>query len=314
MTVQPVLEAWVEGIKKDMLQRLRAGQTSHGAREGAIWPVSFILSNIRGLIGVRGRNKVPFLHDLATNMNCLWLAITETWLNPSILDSELLIHMPGYTVLRQDRQGRIRGGVCLFLREDLTGEVLCAYSNGVCELLIVKVYQLDTIVVVVYRPPDTCLGEFKPILNKIDKVLQNLPAPSPNITLMGDLNFPSSAVTWQMADGGVLPRVGGHRVTQQGDGKQVRQQAANLCDLALKYSLTQQVAEPTREKEILDLIWSSNPDLVSSIQVDTFKDTTDHSVVSATTSFRLAKVIQKEENFLLDSGRRFKLLDLSKAP
>ena len=179
----------------DAKSRDDSGQTSHGGGEGAIWPVSFFLSNIRGLVGLRGRNKVPFLHDPATNRNCLWLAITETWLNPNILDSDLLIHMPGFTVLRQDRQGRIRGGVCLFLREDLSGEVLCAYSNGVCELLIVKVYQLNTIVVVVYRPPDTCLSEFKPVLNKIDTVLENLPAPAPNITLMGNLNFPSSAIT-----------------------------------------------------------------------------------------------------------------------
>ena len=107
----------------------------------------------------------------------------------------------------------------------------------------------------------------------------------------------------------------GHRVpAQSGNGRLVRQQAANLCDLAVKYSLTQQVTEPTREKEILDLIWSSNPDLVSNIQVDSFKDFTDHSVVSATTSYRLGREVKKEENYLLDSGKRFKLLDFSKAP
>ena len=223
--------------------------------------------------------------------------------------------MPGYTVIRQDRQGRIRGGVCLFLRDNLTGEVLCSYSNGVCEVLIVKVYQLDTIVVVVYRPPDTDFSEFTPISNKNDSVLQNLPAPAPNITLMGDLNFPSSVITWQVADGLVLPRVEGHRVpAQPGNGRLVRQQAANLCDLAVKYSLSQQVTEPTREKEILDLIWSSNPDLVSSIQVESFKDITYHSVVSATTSYRQGREVKKEESYLLDSGKRFKLLDFSKAP
>ena len=136
-----------------------------------------------------GRNKTFFLHDLATQRNCLWVAVTETWLTPSILDSEMLVDMPGYSIIRQDRQGRQRGGICLFLREDLTGEVLCSYSNGVCELLIVKVHQLSTIVTVVYRPPDTIFREFSPILKKIDSVLLDLPAPSPNITLMGDLNF-----------------------------------------------------------------------------------------------------------------------------
>ena len=67
-------------------------------REGCIWPVSFLLSNIRGLVGVRGKNKSPFLHDLALARNSLWLAVTESWLNPGVLDSELLVHMPGYSV------------------------------------------------------------------------------------------------------------------------------------------------------------------------------------------------------------------------
>ena len=94
------------------------------------------------------------------------------------------MHTPGYSVLRQDRQGGQRGGVCLFLREELTGDVLCGHSNGVCELLMVKVHQLDTIVVLVYRPPDASFNEFSPILKKIESVLQNLLAPTPNITLM----------------------------------------------------------------------------------------------------------------------------------
>ena len=71
---------------------------------------------------------------------------------------------------------------------------------------------------------------------------------------------------------------------------------------------------PTREKEILDLVWSSNPDLVSSIQVDTFKDITDHSVVTATTSFQLGPEVNKPGAYLLESGRSFHLLDFSQAP
>ena len=63
---------------------------------------------------MRGRNKSPFLHDLAISRNCLWLAVTETWLHPGILDSEMLADLPGYSIIRKDRQGRQRGGVCMF--------------------------------------------------------------------------------------------------------------------------------------------------------------------------------------------------------
>ena len=75
----------------------------------------------------------------------------------------------------------------------------------------------------------------------------------------------------------------------------MRQQAAQLCDLAEKHHLTQQVGVPTREKEVLDLIWSSNPDLVSNVMVDTFKDFTDHSVVTGINTFSPAKEVDKEE-------------------
>jgi hypothetical protein len=57
----------------------------------------------------------------------------------------------------------------------------------------------------------------------------------------------------------------------------------------------------------MDLIWSSNPDLVSNVPVDTFRDITDHSVVTATTSFSFANIV--EEVFLLLF--LFHLMDIS---
>ena len=147
------------------------------------------------------------------------------------------------------------------------------------------------------------MHEFTPILKKIDEVLQNLPSPTPTITIMGDLNFHSSVISWQMVEGVLHPKVAEYRVRegQRGVGVQVRHQAAQFCTLATKYNLTQQVGVATREKQILDLVWSSNPDLISNIQVDTFLDMTDHSVVTATTSYRVNKAVDKEKTFLLDS-------------
>ena len=143
------------------------------------------------------------------------------------MDSELLVHFLGYTVLLSDRVGRQRGGVCLFLREDLTGEVLSSYSNGVCELLMVKVPQLNTVVVVMYRPPDTTQQEFEMVLSKLDELLLELPAPTPTIALMGDLNFPGSTVTWSREDGELLPKVAAHRQAESA-GPQVRLHAASF--------------------------------------------------------------------------------------
>ena len=61
--------------------------------------------------------------------------------------------------------------MALYVREDLTGDILYSFDNGVCELLVVMVHQLNTVVAVVYRPPDTRINEFSEVLSKLDSVL-----------------------------------------------------------------------------------------------------------------------------------------------
>ena len=267
---------------------------------------------MQGLVG-SSRNKAPFLSDLLRNNNSIWCAVTETWLKPDISDSELLVHIPGYQLLRCDRDGRQRGGVCLLLCDEFTGEVLNTFSNGVCDMLVVQVHQLNTVVAVLYRPPDTTMREFEAALAKLDEVLLDLPAPTPTITLMGDLNFPSSVVTWPREDGALLPRVAGHRQVESA-GPQVRQQCDKLCQLMAKHSMVQTVDTATHGDEILDLIWSNNDELVSDIQVTPYLEFTDHSVVTAVTSYKVKEENSKEQMFLLDSGRRLRALDFPRAP
>ena len=79
------------------------------------------------------------------------------------LDAEVCHNMQGYTILRFDRTGRDRGGVALYLKDNLSGGVLGTYDNGVFQLLVFQVHQMDTIIAMAYRPPDTRLEEFKPL-------------------------------------------------------------------------------------------------------------------------------------------------------
>ena len=275
-------------------------------------PATFLLANMQGLVGT-SRNKSPFLCDLIENHNSIWFAVTETWLGPDISDSELLVHLSGYTLLRSDRAGRERGGVCLFLRDDHTGEVLNTFSNGVCELLVVQVHQLNTVVAVCYRPPDTTLREFQAALVRLDEVLMDLPAPTPTIALMGDFNFPASVVTWSREDEALLHRVAAHRQVES-DGPQVRQQCNQLCELMAKHSMVQTVDSATHGHEVLDLIWTNNQDLLSDIKVTPYLEFTDHSIITATTSYKVKEEKSKEHMFLLESGRRLKALDFPRAP
>ena len=92
-----------------------------------------------------GRSKSAFLCDQAELKNACIIGVTETWLSECVLDSEIMHDLPGYSIFRSDRKKRQGGGVALFLRDDLSGEVLSTFSNGVCESIIVKIHQLNHI-------------------------------------------------------------------------------------------------------------------------------------------------------------------------
>ena len=103
------------------------GETNRGYEEHAVQPgegglpeprgsggpQTFLLSNIRGLIGQGGKSKAGFLYDQAILHKSLVVAVTESWLKPKVKDSELLVNFPGYNLYRSDRQKRKNGGVCL---------------------------------------------------------------------------------------------------------------------------------------------------------------------------------------------------------
>ena len=206
--------------------------------------------------------------------------------------------------------------MALYIREDLTGDVMCSFDNGVCELLVVMVHQLNTVVAVIYRPPDTRLGEFSEILSKLDDVMAELQTPTPTVSLMGDFNFPKRAINWSRCDGSdsdLVPIVSNHRDGETAGGKQDRLQAAKLCDLAVKFSLIQQVDQPTHGIEILDLIFSNDQDLVSSVSVEAWPRFTDHKIVTANVSYQVGEDHSAKEKYLLECGRRLKKLNFNKA-
>ena len=79
--------------------------------------------------------------------------------------------------------------------------------------------------------------------------------------------------------------------------------------LTVKYSLIQQVDRPTHGVEILDLIYTNDPDLVSSVSAEPWPIFTGHKLVTASVSYRLGSETKPVEKHLLDCGRRLKVLN-----
>ena len=76
----------------------------------------------------------------------------------------------------------------------------------------------------------------------LDNILKTLPAPTPNILVMGDFNFPRSTMTWSRSeDGHLVPLVAKHRVVETSGGKRDRLQAQQLVDFATNHCLNQEM-------------------------------------------------------------------------
>ena len=101
------------------------------------------------------RSLKPKLGDLRTAAAELrgfhLIAITETWLDSTVLDSELEAGLPDHTWFRRDR-GSFGGGVACAVRSQLQPTRLPDLPGS--ELLLVRLEAVSVTVAVCYRPPD----------------------------------------------------------------------------------------------------------------------------------------------------------------
>ena len=197
------------------------------------------------------------MDDLAIVDNAICIAVTETWLNSDILDQE--INISGYDLFRCDRADRTHGGVALYVWDQYTSTIVNKFSNGVCEYLLVRVHQLNHYIAVVYRPPDTSLAEFRQLLSVMDGDLSSLPAPTPDISFLGDLNFSSKDVQWRTNDDGDLfATIHPHRDSSDTGGAKVRVQAAALLELVHQHGMMQVIGQPTRKNKNVGIMFPNN--------------------------------------------------------
>ena len=109
-----------------------------------------------------------------------------------------------------------------------------------------------------YRPPNCSADKFTEAIESAEKCLLSLKAPMPSIILMGDLNMPN--VDWSN------PIVNG-------------QQINILKSFTNRFFIDQQVDKATRNKNILNLIFTQD-DLISSITTN-YTILSDHRLIIA---------------------------------
>ena len=193
----------------------------------------------------RSKWKIPYLHEnyVLENNYIPVIALSETWLKSYISDAQIAI--PHYNIIRSDRKTRKRGGVLLYVHEDLPTCSELAYDNEICEAVMCTIESIKTIVISVYRPPDTKNEEFVPMMKSIEEYISKASVDShKDIIVMGDFNIP--CVDW--TDNSIKP----------GYGKDTTECADTLLTFMANNLASQYIDKPTRLNNTLDLLISNN--------------------------------------------------------
>ena len=119
------------------------------------------------------------------------LALSETWLDSTIIDNDLFIS--GYEILRRDRtrcaaDGNTYGGVCFYVRSVINVLPRPDLSHDELENLCIEIRKPNSrpflVATTWYRPPDSTVDKF----DFFETFIGKLDAENVEYHLLGDLN------------------------------------------------------------------------------------------------------------------------------
>lgn len=211
-----------------------------------------LLLNARSLA-----SKIPLLQVYASNYKPFFIAITETWATAEIPDS--VYNLDGYRLFRKDRNGRQGGGVCLYVTSQVKSAVESSLNDRSefkeslwCNIFLPN--NANLLVGVIYRPPNC-----DPVMtqNMYSLMQQAVKFNSTFKIICGDFNFP--LIDWTNM----------HYPPSMDE----------FVDILSENDLTQHITSPTREETVLDLVFSSNEELISNVDIIEPLGTSDHHMV-----------------------------------
>ena len=224
-------------------------------------PINISTLNARSLC-----NKLPDVSHFLQTSHIHIMAITETWLNKSIPDS--VVNLPGYQpVFRRDRHTEQQGGgVCMYIANQLPAKYRTDLEHPNLELMWTEIYpnplsqqkHRSLLIGCCYRPPNSPMTFYEHLETIIDKVAE---------TFFGTLSSLLSSVEH---DTNLIFLLGDFNAKHTAWDRETITNSAGtfLYNMALDFSLTQCITEPTRfssdgtSKSTLDLLLTNRPDLV----------------------------------------------------
>ena len=258
-----------------------------------------MLQNSRGLISENTKWKIGFLDEYAKNeKRILFMNFTETWFKENIKEEA---EIEGFKIFRGDRKEKKNGGTAIYLYDKLEADQICEISHEKCEMVAIHIHEIQTINIVVYRPPGTKFKEFDTILKRIQAIFKELKKPDPTIILTGDFNFPF--VKWKRLANNSCSWEYRSNTNATTDEKQQFETLMKLCN---NQCMLQMIEEPTREENTLDLIFTNEISIATEIEVNKTK-LSDHNCIEISTSYIVNE--QLESNKTKDINCKLKSLN-----
>ena len=255
----------------------------------------YIYQNTRPLLTENSRMKIDYFNEYVEENKIILMNFTETWLNNEIKEEAKI---NGYNEFRGDREEFKQGGTAIYLHDKIKGVLLTSFSKNKCEMVAIKVATLNLINIVSYRPPHTKMIDFKPMLDEIKDIFNDLERPDPTILWTGDFNFPF--VQWEECRSGGSTWDFNTDMNASVDEKEQFKSLINLCG---SFNLIQTINEPTRGINTLDLIFTNEIDLFTSQEIS-HSALSDHYFIEMTTSFKVDRITENESNINEKEGLR----------
>ena len=201
------------------------------------------------------RNKLDEFKALIASNKYDIIAVTETWANCVDRDFRAEFDIGGYTLFNKDRVGRRGGGIMIYCNKEIScEEIELRNNNPDLEILVIKIKSKNSFFnfVTIYRPPNQSAETDSQFYQTLTELARE------DCVLLGDFN---------VAD-----------YTQLNDASS---QAANdLTKFVEDNFLSQSVDEPTRGNNVLDLVFSTQEDMIQKLHIGDNLSTSDHKIIT----------------------------------
>ena len=217
------------------------------------------------------RNKFTDLETLTYVENFDVIAITESWIDTRQRDFLAEYGLPGYSIFSSERNGRAGGGVILYVKDSLYPVLIPKPPIDNIDAVYVQLRNEtnDKLTFgLIYRPPAQSINTD----NKLYEQLAEVCCVEKTI-ILGDFNLP---------------------VTKWGEPLSSHT-GLDLYNNLLESSLYQLVHQPTRVRNILDLVFTTSENLVSNIVVGEEFSSSDHRIVTFDVHFNNNNVSSSTE-------------------